>query len=70
MKRMTTALCAPLCCFLTLAAQQTSDADAVLGKWLNEDKDARIEIYKEGNSYFGKIVWLKEPNEEDGTPKV
>ncbi len=46
-------------------------ADDVLGIWLNEDKDAHVEIYKEGDRYFGKIIWLKEPNEEDtGLPKL
>ena len=44
--------------------------DDILGVWLNQDKDAHIEITKKGNQYFGKIIWLKFPNEEDGTPKV
>jgi uncharacterized protein (DUF2147 family) len=43
-----------------------------LGVWLNGDKDARIEMYKCGERYCGKIVWLKEPNypagSKDGTP--
>ena len=30
----------------TLAAQSV-DADAILGKWLNEDKDAHVEVYQE-----------------------
>ena len=50
---------------------QTTAADAILGKWLNEDKDAHIQIYKENGKYFGKIVWLNEPNEPDtGLPKL
>jgi uncharacterized protein (DUF2147 family) len=49
---------------------QEYTADMILGKWLNEDKDAHIEIYKDAGKYFGKIVWLKEPNELDGKPKV
>lgn len=52
----------------TLFAQ--TDADKILGKWLNEEKDGKVEIYKQGDKYFGKIVWLKTPNNEDGTPKV
>lgn len=47
-----------------------TDADKVLGKWFNEEKDAQVEIYKENNKYFGKIVWLLNPNEEDGTAKL
>jgi len=47
-----------------------SAADKVLGKWLNEEKDAKVEIYKQGDKYYGKIVWLKNPNNESGTPKL
>jgi uncharacterized protein (DUF2147 family) len=47
-----------------------AQADAVLGNWFNEEKDAKIEIYKNGNKYYGKIVWLKEPNNEKGQPKT
>jgi uncharacterized protein (DUF2147 family) len=46
-----------------------ANADAILGTWINEEKEGRIEIYKTGNQYAGRIVWLKEPNEPDGTPK-
>ena len=45
-------------------------ADDVLGLWLTDDGKARIEIYKERGKYHGKIVWLKEPNNSDGTPKL
>ncbi len=45
-------------------------ADAVAGKWFNKDKDAQIQIYKKGNEYCGKLVWLKQPNNEDGKAKT
>lgn len=45
-------------------------ADDVLGVWLNEDKDAHIQVENRGGKYFGKIIWLKEPNELDGKAKV
>jgi uncharacterized protein (DUF2147 family) len=54
---------------VTLTFSQS--ADAILGKWLNEDQDAHIQIYQESGKYYGKIVWLKEPNEPDtGLPKL
>ncbi len=65
--------------FLTLAGlflamfsySQTPSTDAIIGKWLNEDQDAHVQIYKESGKYFGKIVWLKEPNEPaTGLPKL
>lgn len=33
--------------------------DEIIGIWLNEDKTNKIEIYKSGDTYFGKIVWIK-----------
>lgn len=41
------------------------DGDAVVGLWLTapdeEDGQARVDVYKEGDRYFGKIVWLEKP---------
>lgn len=35
--------------------------DDIIGTWLNEEGTAKIEIFKKGDEYFGKIIWLKEP---------
>jgi uncharacterized protein (DUF2147 family) len=39
--------------------------------WFNQEKTSKIQVYlaKDGK-YYGKIVWLDEPNEKDGKPKV
>ncbi|RMG26341.1 MAG: DUF2147 domain-containing protein [Bacteroidetes bacterium] len=42
----------------------------VVGVWLTQDQDAHVEIYKEGNKYYGKVVWLKVPNDEQGKPRT
>jgi len=53
------------------AIAQKYPTDLILGKWLNEDKDAHVEIYKEAGKYFGKLIWLKEPIDEvTGKPKL
>lgn len=50
---------------------QEFQSDDILGVWLNEDEDAHIEVYKDGDLYFGKIIWLKFPiDEETGKPKL
>ena len=51
-----------LSCFgsIKLVAQKHKPDD-VLGNWLNEERTAKVQIYKEGNKYFGKIIWLKDP---------
>jgi uncharacterized protein (DUF2147 family) len=38
-----------------------AEGDAILGLWNNEEKDARIEILRSGDKYYGRIVWVKEP---------
>lgn len=43
-------------------------AQDVVGKWKLDDGTAIVEIYKSGDAYNGKIVWLQEPTNEDGTP--
>lgn len=56
-------------CVASLIYAQTS-SDKVIGKWYTDDKETIVEVYKTGDKYFGKIVWLMEENEDDGTPKV
>jgi uncharacterized protein (DUF2147 family) len=37
-------------------------ADDILGVWLTTGKEpAKIEIYKSGQKYYGKIIWLLNP---------
>lgn len=54
---------------LTLAAQD--GADKLLGLWQPSNGKARVKIEKIGSKYYGKIVWLREPNDpETGDPKT
>lgn len=47
-----------------------AQADPIEGIWLNEEKDAKIQIYKGRDGlFYGKIIWLKEPV-ENGAPKL
>lgn len=55
---------------LVAATSQVTDPDKLLGTWIVEDGSARVKIEKIGNKYFGKTVWMKEPNDENGKPKV
>jgi uncharacterized protein (DUF2147 family) len=58
--------------FVTVQAQDNDvKADDVLGVWLTQDKDSHVQIYKVGDKYFGKIIWLKDPiDKKTGKPKV
>jgi uncharacterized protein (DUF2147 family) len=44
-------------------------ADAILGTYLNTDGKSKIEFFKSGDTYSGKVVWLKIPNDENGEPR-
>lgn len=48
----------------------SQNKDQILGKWLNASGEAHIQIYPNNGKYFGKISWLKVPNESDGKPKI
>lgn len=49
-----------------------ADADGILGLWNTPEKDSKIEIFKCGNKYCGRIAELKEPNytadDKEGIP--
>ena len=45
-----------------------SYAQDVVGKWKLEDGSAIVEVYRQGDSFNGKIVWLQNPTESDGSP--
>lgn len=57
-----------LCMIMTTVA--FAQKDRVEGLWYNNEKSAKIQIYKAvDGKFYGKIVWLKEPN-KNGKPKV
>lgn len=43
-------------------------ADRILGTYITDEKDAKVEVYKKNGKYYGKICWLKTPYSEDGKP--
>lgn len=48
------------------------EANDIVGVWMPSEGTAYVKIFKEKGKekYHGKIVWLKEPNGEDGKPKT
>jgi len=48
----------------------SQNKDAVVGEWVNATGEAHINIFKRNNRYFGKIVWLKNPKDENGATKT
>jgi uncharacterized protein (DUF2147 family) len=74
MKKNTTAIL--LILFMTAwsgitVSAQTHKADDILGTWLNQEATGKITLYKENGKYFGKLVWLREPNDKvTGLPRT
>ena|SRR6218665_427494 len=63
MVRLTIILLTVISSFTNLYSQKAND---IAGTWLNPEKNTKIQIYKSGDKYMGKIIWLKEPYLADG----
>ena len=57
--------------------QKVDDKDLIVGNWKPSNGRSVVSIYKgkaangeDPNKYYGKIVWLKEPNDENGKPRT
>lgn len=64
---------APIFLLVSLAISFFSFAqnDPIERIWMSAEKTSKIEIYKavDGN-FYGKVIWLKEPNNKKGKPKL
>ncbi|MES2796752.1 MAG: DUF2147 domain-containing protein [Bacteroidota bacterium] len=49
---------------VSLLLAQNSPQDAVLGVWFNAEKDGKIQIYKQADKYYGKLIWMKTPRKD------
>lgn len=53
------------------ALAQMHKADDIIGTWLNQEATGKITLYKENGKYFGKLVWLRDPNDKvTGKPRT
>ena len=53
---------------MMLSAASVMSAQDIIGKWKLEDGSAIVEVYRQGNVFNGRIVWLETPTNADGTP--
>jgi uncharacterized protein (DUF2147 family) len=57
--------------FSAICSFAQTEGDKIVGVWKNGEGTGMIKIYKNGDHYQGKIVWLKEPiDPETGKPKL
>ena len=57
-------------CLLTFLIS-TAQKESVEKVWFNAEKTSKIQIFKatDGN-FYGKVIWIKEPNDKTGKPKL
>jgi uncharacterized protein (DUF2147 family) len=48
----------------------SANPNGILGVWMTQIKDAKVEIYKKVDKFHGRVVWMAEPKDEEGRPKV
>ena len=49
---------------ISFVAHSQNKADDITGIWLTGGKEpAKIQIYKSGEKFYGKIIWLKNPTD-------
>ncbi len=53
--------------FINISFSQNSRD--ITGIWLTPQNRSAIKIFKQGNCYFGKIIWQKNANDKNGFPK-
>ena len=57
-----------LLCFTLFTQAQNKK---IIGIWWNQEKTSRVEIFEENSKIFGKIVWLENNKNKDGsTPRT
>jgi uncharacterized protein (DUF2147 family) len=56
--------------FLVLTSFNNNAADAILGVWANGSNKGHIQLYEQNGKYYGKIIWLKQPLDDAGKPKI
>jgi uncharacterized protein (DUF2147 family) len=67
-KNILLVLCAVIFSLATKSLAQSKNA--VIGIWKNGEGTAMVQIYEKTEKFYGKIVWLKIPNDANNKPKT
>lgn len=55
---------------ITFLTSEAGDGDKLVGVWKPSNGRSMIKIDKIGSKYYGRVVWLLEPNDEAGNPRT
>jgi len=53
---------------VVISAFQVHAQESIVGIWLTEEGNSKVEIYQRNDIYFGKIVWLDQSFDKNGNP--
>jgi uncharacterized protein (DUF2147 family) len=53
--------------FISATTVANTEGDRLLGFWFTENDNATVQIYREGDAYFGRIIALQNPLYADDT---
>ncbi len=56
--------------FIAVCAVQAQVANPIIGQWLTDDGERKIQIYAQGGKYSGKIVWVKKQDMQSEIGKI
>lgn len=70
MKKIILSFCLALFAFFHQGFAQTRlvSPNEITGLYWSPKKDAKIEIYKRGEHYFGKSIWVEAPRKDSKNP--
>jgi uncharacterized protein (DUF2147 family) len=63
-------LCLIILSICFLSAYAATDPDDILGVWSNSKNTGHLSIFKDKGKYYGKLIWLTQPNDKEGKAKV
>jgi uncharacterized protein (DUF2147 family) len=55
--------------FALCVTAQVRPEDRILGLWLTEQKDGKVQIFRTGSTFSGKLVWGNSVLDAHGNPK-
>ena len=70
MKKLAWSLLGAIVVMLIVPVVFAAQPDAVIGEWYTAEGTSVVEIFKCADLYCGKIVWLKNPKNDEGKDKV
>ena len=48
-----------------LSKSRPANADSIIGKWMNTDKNLEVEVFKAGNAYQGRVLWFDDTDDKN-----